>query len=250
MANYQDMWDKLLVSSFSGPTGFDIETESTTGNKPHDIETEIATGSQTEDSGTESTTGSETEDLKFRRLSHATGPLWKEAEESCNDHYRRDILAAGPDAVESLGIGSYIDPTWESHIAAKSLYSPYSDELKLFHRNDLLRLGDIEGAYDGLWAELCDMEFDVCVSKVWKEKAEEEEGSGWIDMDELYEALEADIRLLSPSQAPIRSSKLPPQHCAPKPSPRGEQTLEQDSTGTGMSQEAHGLSSQCSRNSI
>lgn len=31
--------------------------------------------------------------------------------------------------------------------------------------------------------------------KVWKEKAEEEEGSGWIDMDELYEVLEADKTL-------------------------------------------------------
>lgn len=155
VANYQDMWDKLLVSSFSSPTGFESENESATGNETEDIETERITGSETddtetesatsneannieresmtsnetEDSETESSTVSETEYLKLRRLSRATGPLWKEANVSCNDHYRRDILAARPDAAVSLGTNSYMDPSWESHIYRKSLYSPYRYEL-------------------------------------------------------------------------------------------------------------------------
>lgn len=66
----------------------------------------------------------------------------------------------------------------------------------------MIRSGHIEGAYDGLRAELHDVEFLVFVRDVisldqpiWMEKKEEQDGSGWIDMDKLYKALEADKTL-------------------------------------------------------
>lgn len=177
-ADYQDMWDKLLVSSFSEPVMCeDFETESTTG---------IIL----------------TQDLKLQRLLHAPFALWKEAKVSRNDHYRRDILAAVPDANDSLGRMSYLDSTWESHTTSRDLYGPYSFGPKLLYRDDPACLGAGEGAYDGLWAELSDVEFNVFVRdvigldhKVWKEKGEEGDRSGLIDSDDLYEALEADENL-------------------------------------------------------
>lgn len=63
-------------------------------------------------------------------------------------------------------------------------------------------MGDTEGAYDGHWAEFHDVEFNVFVRDVigpdhniWKEREEEEEGSEFIDLDELYEALKANKTL-------------------------------------------------------
>ncbi|CAL5872077.1 uncharacterized protein PFLUO_LOCUS6334 [Penicillium psychrofluorescens] len=177
-ADYQEMWDKLLVSSSS----------------------ELATS---ENIATESTTGNETQDLKLQRLSQmATTALLMEAEQSTNDHYLRDIQAAMPDKVEALGHCRIYDFTWESHISAKFLYSPGSDGYRLLDRNDPVRLGNNEGAYDGLWAKLQHVDFAVFVRdvigldhKIWKEKGERESGSEYITMGELYEALEADKTL-------------------------------------------------------
>lgn len=230
VADYQDMWDKLLVSSFSSPTAFDrenesataieiedteaegktgsetddTETDSATSNEDNGIERESMTSNETEDSEAESSTVSETEYLKLRRLSRATGSLWNEADVSRNDHYRRDILAAKPDAAVSLGFNSYMDPSWESHISGRSLYSPRRYDMQLIHKIDPLRLGGTEGAYDGHWAEFNGVEFNVFVRdaigpdhKIWKEREEEEEAeaSEFIDLDDLYEALEANETL-------------------------------------------------------
>lgn len=74
VADYPEMWDKLLLIS---------------STKPADSQTAPAEG--------------ETQVLKLQKLSRVVGPeMWKEAKASHNHHYRRDIAAAVWDQLESL----------------------------------------------------------------------------------------------------------------------------------------------------
>lgn len=118
---------------------------------------------------------------------------------SRNNHYLWDISAAVPDRLELLKEECRNDYTWESHISARHLYSSASHGYKLLNRDDPVRVKTGEGAYDGMWAELVHLEFVVFARDavglehtIWEEKKSQQLGSGCIDMEEMYEALEAD----------------------------------------------------------
>lgn len=164
MADYQGTWDGLPLSPSAGEVA--ISEDQPTGN----------------------TTGNKTQLLKYRRLAEVFGTnLWVEAKHSPNGHYVRDITTAVPDEELRRGKG------WGSYISARDLYLPRPGDRFLDRDGPIQLTTDGESAYDGTWAELLNIDFPIFLRdtvgldhRIWKERG------SFIEMDELYEALETD----------------------------------------------------------
>ena len=168
VADYQETWDRLLLSQDDPPAG------------------------QLDPSDSENT------DLKLRRLAEVITPaIWMEANASHNDHYLQDISAAVPDRLEALQQASHDDYTWVNYYSAKNLYLPPSNKYKSVCKDDPVQVWIEKGAYDGIGAELVNVDFAVFArdaigldNKIWEEQ--EKLGSSFIYIEEMYEALKAD----------------------------------------------------------
>lgn len=172
-ADYQGMWDRLLLMSPDEPT----------------------TGQQLDSSDDENR-----DTLKLWRLSEVVTPaMWLEARFSHNNRYQQDIAAAVPASkLEALkhGTRDYCNPL--DYLSAGELYHPISEKFKSVCKDDPVQLSFREGsAYDGIEARLLDVEFTVFAwdtglsKKIWEER-EKRGSSSFISIEEMYEALEAD----------------------------------------------------------
>lgn len=176
VANYRDLWDKLLLPPSSATLAI--------GQMPPVAE------------------GGEAQKLKLQRLSEIADPiLWMEAKASRNDHYQCDIKAAVPDAIQSLEPHSGRAPALMFYYSSQDLYYPTPDSRSRWvHTNDPVHVsvsggrvyGEDYDRYDGVSAQVPGIDFAVFARdavgvdhEVWKEK-----GDTCLKLHEVYELLD------------------------------------------------------------
>lgn len=167
VADYPEMWDKVLLLSSAGPA---------------DSQTAPAE--------------SETQELKLKQLSRLVGPaMWMEAKASYNNHYREDIAAAVPDKLESLERESSYVSRSLFLMTSKEWYFPRSDRThRWVDRNDPVHIALWDqGEHDGVSVRIPSIDFAMFARDavgvdhdIWRN-----EKDGRLELDEVYELLEA-----------------------------------------------------------
>ncbi|CAG8903904.1 unnamed protein product [Penicillium egyptiacum] len=166
VADYPEMWDKVLLLSSARPAN-----------------------SQT------APAESETQELKLQQLSRVVGPaMWMEAKASHNDHYRRDIAAAVPDKLESVEREfSYVSRSLFL-MTSKEWYFPRSDRThRWVDRNDPVHVAlRDQGEHDGVSVRIPSLDFAIFARDavgvdhdIWRN-----EKDGRLELDEVYDLLE------------------------------------------------------------
>ena len=137
---------------------------------------------------------SEPEDPKLWWLCrNVNNGLWVEANSSPNKHFEKDILAAIPNAPESLNqFNNRV--WWGDYFTASTLYIP-SRSPNVWIYDPIQPGANDMGPYDGMGCSISDVDLalfldDAISREAWKKETEDEEGPVPICFEDIWELLE------------------------------------------------------------